>query len=90
MQPDLILFDEPTSALDAEMVDEVLALMRKLAADGMTMVIVTHELDFARDVADRVVAMEKGAILEEGPADTMFRAARSQRARDILRVRARR
>jgi ABC-type polar amino acid transport system ATPase subunit len=86
MQPDLILFDEPTSALDAEMVDEVLALMRRLADDGMTMVIVTHELDFARDVADRVIVMERGVIVEEGPAATMFRAASSQRARDILRI----
>jgi ABC-type polar amino acid transport system ATPase subunit len=90
MQPDLILFDEPTSALDAEMVDEVLALMRRLADEGMTMVIVTHELDFARDVADRVVAMDHGVILEEGPAEVMFRHARSQRVRNILRVDARR
>jgi polar amino acid transport system ATP-binding protein len=90
MQPDLILFDEPTSALDAEMVDEVLALMRRLADEGMTMVIVTHELHFARDVADRVVAMEHGVILEEGPARTMFREARSQRVREILRVGAKR
>ena len=90
MQPDLILFDEPTSALDAEMVDEVLALMRRLAKEGMTMVIVTHELDFARDVADRVIAMEHGVILEEGPAECMFRAARSQRVRDILRLDIRR
>ncbi len=90
MQPDLILFDEPTSALDAEMVDEVLALMRRLADEGMTMVIVTHELDFARDVADRVIAMDRGAILEEGPAESMFRTARSQRVRDILRLDVRR
>ena len=90
MQPDVILFDEPTSALDAEMVDEVLALMRRLADEGLTMVIVTHELGFARDVADRVVAMDHGAILEEGPAETMFRDARSQRVRTILRVDARR
>ena len=90
MQPDLILFDEPTSALDAEMVDEVLALMRRLADAGMTMVIVTHELDFARDVADRVVAMDHGVILEQGPAETKFRHARSQRVRNILRVDARR
>ncbi len=90
MRPDLILFDEPTSALDAEMVDEVLNLMRRLAEDGMTMVIVTHELSFARDVADRVVVMEHGAVVEEGAAETMFSAARSQRTRDILRVGARR
>jgi arginine/lysine/histidine transport system ATP-binding protein len=90
MQPDVILFDEPTSALDAEMVDEVLGLMRRLADEGLTMVIVTHELDFARDVADRVVAMEQGAILEDGPAQTMFHHARSPRARNILRVDVRR
>ena len=86
MQPDLILFDEPTSALDAEMVGEVLELMRDLANAGMTMVIVTHELAFARDVADHVVVLERGAIVEEGPSETMFRAARSPRTRDILRV----
>jgi polar amino acid transport system ATP-binding protein len=86
MQPDLILFDEPTSALDSEMVGEVLELMRRLANEGMTMVIVTHELGFARDVADRIVVMERGAVVEEGPAETMFSAARSQRTRDILRV----
>lgn len=90
MQPDLILFDEPTSALDAEMVDEVLNLMHSLAEEGMTMVIVTHELEFARDVADRVVAMEHGAILEEGPAQQMFSAPRSPRTRDMLRMRPRR
>ena len=89
MQPDLILFDEPTSALDAEMVDEVLALMRQLADAGMTMVIVTHELNFARDVADRVVAMDGGVVLEEGPAEAMFSKAQSQRVRTILRVDAR-
>ena len=86
MRPDLILFDEPTSALDAEMVGEVLELMRDLARAGMTMVIVTHELAFARDVADHVVVMERGAIVEEGPSETMFEAARSPRTRDILRV----
>jgi ABC-type polar amino acid transport system ATPase subunit len=90
MQPDLILFDEPTSALDSEMVGEVLELMRRLANEGMTMVIVTHELGFARDVADRIVVMERGAVVEEGPAEAMFSAARSQRTRDILRVGAKR
>lgn len=89
MQPDLILFDEPTSALDAEMVDEVLGLMRTLARDGMTMVIVTHELSFAREVADHIVVMEGGVIVEEGPAATMFRVPHSQRAREILRIDAR-
>ena len=90
MRPDLILFDEPTSALDAEMVGEVLELMRDLASAGMTMVIVTHELAFARDAADRVVVMEHGAIVEEGPAEAMFEAARSPRTRDILRIGGRR
>ena len=87
MQPDLILFDEPTSALDAEMVGEVLELMQDFASAGMTMVIVTHELAFARDVADHVVVMERGAIVEEGPSQTMFRAARSPPGTSaILRV----
>lgn len=70
MEPDVLLFDEPTSALDPEMVGEVLDLMRDLAKDGMTMVVVTHEMGFAREVADRVVFMSEGAIIEEGsPAD---------------------
>jgi polar amino acid transport system ATP-binding protein len=68
MQPKLMLFDEPTSALDPELVGDVLAVMRDLADDGMTMVVVTHEMGFARDVADRVVFMHDGRILEEGPA----------------------
>jgi len=68
MQPNLMLFDEPTSALDPELVGDVLAVMRDLADDGMTMVVVTHEMGFARDVADRVVFMHDGRILEEGPA----------------------
>ena len=66
MQPDLMLFDEPTSALDPEMVGEVLAVMKQLAADGMTMIIVTHEIGFAREVADRVIFMDGGYIVEEG------------------------
>ena len=86
MTPDLILFDEPTSALDAEMVDEVLTLMTRLASDGMTMIIVTHELRFARDVADRVVVMEQGRVLEEGPTETMFGAPSHPRVRRILRL----
>ena len=66
MQPDIMLFDEPTSALDPEMVGEVLAVMKQLAADGMTMIIVTHEIGFAREVADRVIFMDGGYIVEEG------------------------
>ena len=66
MKPDIMLFDEPTSALDPEMVGEVLAVMKQLAADGMTMVIVTHEIGFAREVADRVIFMDSGYIVEEG------------------------
>jgi polar amino acid transport system ATP-binding protein len=87
MQPDLILFDEPTSALDPEMVDEVLELMRKLTADGTTMIVVTHELKFARDVADRVVVMDAGSIIEEGPPEAIFVAPRVARTREVLRIR---
>jgi polar amino acid transport system ATP-binding protein len=86
MQPDLVLFDEPTSALDSEMVGEVLQLMTSLAQDGMTMVIVTHELGFARHVADRVIVMEAGQILEEGPTTTLFEAPAHPRTREILQV----
>jgi polar amino acid transport system ATP-binding protein len=89
MQPDLVLFDEPTSALDSEMVGEVLQLMTSLARDGMTMVIVTHELGFARDVADRVIVMEHGQILEDGPTGTLFEAPAHPRTREILRLGAR-
>jgi polar amino acid transport system ATP-binding protein len=91
MRPELILFDEPTSALDAEMVGEVLDLMATLASDGMTMVIVTHELEFAGDVADRIVVMEHGRIVEEGPTQSMFESPREERTREILsRARRRR
>lgn len=85
MHPDIILFDEPTSALDAEMVSEVLTIMTRLAEDGMTMVIVTHELGFARDVADRIVVMESGRVLEEAPAKVIFESASHPRTRAILR-----
>ena len=67
MNPKLMLFDEPTSALDPELVGEVLKVMRDLAQDGMTMIVVTHEIGFAREVADRVVFMDEGVIVEEGP-----------------------
>ncbi len=85
MRPDLVLFDEPTSALDAEMVGEVLDLMTMLAADGMTMVIVTHELNFARNVADRIIVMDQGVIVEEGPTTQMFEDPVHKRSRDLLR-----
>ncbi|MHC2620848.1 glutamate/aspartate transport system ATP-binding protein [Bradyrhizobium huanghuaihaiense] len=84
MQPKIMLFDEPTSALDPEMVKEVLDTMAELARDGMTMVCVTHEMGFAREIADRVVFMDRGAIVEEADPETFFRAPRTERARDFL------
>ena len=84
MQPEVMLFDEPTSALDPEMVGEVLDLMRDLAKDGMTMVVVTHEMGFAREVADRVVFMSDGAILEEGAPAALFDHPKSERLQSFL------
>ena len=84
MNPDIMLFDEPTSALDPEMVGEVLAVMKELAADGMTMVIVTHEIGFAREVADRVIFMDGGFIVEEGTPDEVINHPRAQRTIDFL------
>ena len=84
MHPKAILFDEPTSALDPEMIGEVLEVMTELARDGMTMVIVTHEMNFARRVADRVIFMDSGTILEESAPEEFFTAPRTQRARDFL------
>jgi len=84
MQPKLMLFDEPTSALDPEMVNEVLEVMTSLAADGMTMVVVTHEMGFARRAADRVVFMDAGQIVEDAPPAQFFDATRSERARSFL------
>ena len=84
MAPEVILFDEPTSALDPEMVGEVLDLMRDLAHDGMTMVVVTHEMGFAREVADRVVFMSDGAILEEGAPAALFDHPKSERLQSFL------
>lgn len=84
MSPDVILFDEPTSALDWEMVGEVLDIMADLAAQGMTMVVVTHELEFARTCADRIVVIDKGRILEEGPTATMFESPTLLRSREVL------
>ncbi|MEV7085321.1 amino acid ABC transporter ATP-binding protein [Streptomyces sp. NPDC093085] len=81
MSPELMLFDEPTSALDPEFTREVLAVMRDLAGSGMTIVVVTHEMGFARQSADRVVFMADGRIVEDGPAETLFQAPRQERTR---------
>ena len=85
MQPKVMLFDEPTSALDPEMVQEVLDTMVGLARDGMTMLCVTHEMGFASEVADRVVFMDQGMIVEESPPETFFQAAKTDRARNFLK-----
>ena len=79
MNPDIMLFDEPTSALDPEMVGEVLEVMKQLAADGMTMVVVTHEMGFAREVADRVIFMDEGVIVEEGTPEEIFGNPKEER-----------
>ncbi|WP_275289245.1 amino acid ABC transporter ATP-binding protein [Halomonas elongata] len=84
-QAEIILFDEPTSSLDPEWVEEVLALMKQLAAERQTMLVVTHEMGFARDVADRVVFMEGGHIVEQGPPSRLFNAPEDPRTRDFLR-----
>ena len=84
MSPDIMLFDEPTSALDPEMVGEVLNVMKELAADGMTMVIVTHEIGFAREVADRVVFMDGGYIVEQGTPEEVIRNPKEARTIDFL------
>ena len=85
MQPHAILFDEPTSALDPELVGEVLAVIKSLAEEGMTMVIVTHEIAFAREVADRAIFIDQGVIAEEGPAGAMLTRPRQARTQDFLR-----
>ena len=84
MQPDVMLFDEPTSALDPEMVGEVLDLMKQLADDGMTMIVVTHEMGFAREVANRVIFIDEGKILEEAPPSEFFGNPKNPRLRDFL------
>ena len=84
MNPKIMLFDEPTSALDPEMVGEVLKVMKDLAEEGMTMVIVTHEMGFAREVADRVIFMDQGYILEEGDPKEIFTAPKSYRCKEFL------
>ena len=86
MQPKLMLFDEPTSALDPELVGDVLAVMKDLASTGMTMAVVTHEIGFARDVADRVVFFDAGQVVEEGPAAQVIGAPRHERTRAFLRA----
>ncbi|MCI9390480.1 MAG: amino acid ABC transporter ATP-binding protein [Lachnospiraceae bacterium] len=84
MNPDIMLFDEPTSALDPEMVGEVLTVMKKLAADGMTMVVVTHEIGFAREVADRIVFMDAGYIVEQGTPEEVIDHPKEERTIDFL------
>ena len=85
MNPDIMLFDEPTSALDPEMVGEVLQVMKDLAAQGMTMVVVTHEMGFAREVADRVLFMDEGVICEQGTPEQVFQNPQQERTKDFLR-----
>lgn len=84
LEPEILLMDEPTSALDPEMVGEVLSVMRELAAEGLTMIIVTHEMAFARDVSNRVIFIDQGVIEEDAPPDELFGAPKSQRTRDFL------
>jgi len=85
MEPDVILFDEPTSALDPEMVGEVLKVMKDLAETGLTMLVVTHEMEFAREVSDRVVFMDKGVIVEEGKPEDIFNNPKQERTREFLK-----
>ena len=84
MDPKLMLFDEPTSALDPEMIREVLDVMRDLARKGMTMMVVTHEMGFAREVCDRIVFIDESKIVEQGPPDEFFKGAKSPRAREFV------
>ncbi|MGE7838162.1 amino acid ABC transporter ATP-binding protein [Viridibacillus arvi] len=85
MEPDVLLFDEPTSALDPEMVGEVLKVMKELAGTGLTMLIVTHEMEFAREVSDRVVFMDKGVIVEEGSPEQIFNHPQNERTKAFLK-----
>ena len=85
MDPEVLLFDEPTSALDPEMVGEVLEVMTKLAKEGITMIVVTHEMDFAREVSSRVLFMNEGIILEEGSPEEIFTNPKNQRTKDFLK-----
>ncbi len=85
MEPDALLFDEPTSALDPEMVGEVLKVMKDLARSGLTMMVVTHEMDFAREVANRVLFMDKGVIVEDAPPEEIFTSPKNERTREFLK-----
>jgi polar amino acid transport system ATP-binding protein len=85
MQPKVLLFDEPTSALDPETVGEVLQVMKELASDGMTMIVVTHEMEFAREVANRVVVLDQGELIEQGAPEQIFTAPEHPRTRAFLR-----
>jgi polar amino acid transport system ATP-binding protein len=84
MEPDMMLFDEPTSALDPEMVGEVLQVMKDLALEGMTMVVVTHEMGFAKEVGDRILFMDDGQVMEQGTPDEIFNHPKSERTKDFL------
>ena len=84
MEPDVLLFDEPTSALDPEMVGEVLTVMRTLASEGLTMIIVTHEMGFAREVSSRVVFMDEGVIAENDTPDVLFNSPKNPRTKEFL------
>ncbi|MFZ2731386.1 MAG: peptide ABC transporter ATP-binding protein, partial [Blautia wexlerae] len=84
MNPEILLFDEPTSALDPEMVGEVLDVMKKLAGEGITMLIVTHEMGFAREVSDRVLFFDQGAILEDGSPEEVFEKPQHKRTKEFL------
>jgi polar amino acid transport system ATP-binding protein len=85
MEPKVLMFDEPTSALDPELIGEVLKVMEDLAHEGTTMIVVTHELHFAREAADRVVFMEEGEIVEQGPPEEILNAPRDERTKQFLR-----
>ena len=84
MNPEVMLFDEPTSALDPEMVGEVLQLMRDLASEGMTMVVVTHEMAFAKEIATRIIFMDEGVVAEEGTPDEVFNHPKNERTKEFL------
>jgi len=84
MQPEIMLFDEPTSALDPEMVKEVLNVMKSLANEGMTMVVVTHEMGFAKEVGDRVIFMDEGMIIEEGTPEEIFNNTKNLRTKEFI------
>ena len=86
MNPEIIYFDEPTSALDPELIGEVLAVMRQLAEDGMTMLVVTHEMDFARNVSNQVLFMDGGKVIESGPSKEFFAAPKQERSREFIKA----